>query len=94
MEDKQTMEPAIIMHIPRDWLTGVPVEELTLQQIFRKGLYQFQVERALELYRDGVGSLGYIATRLGLSKWELAQEARRRGIDPTFSEETVREELA
>jgi hypothetical protein len=88
------MEPAITMHIPRDWLTGVPTEELTLQQIFRKGLHLYQIERALELYRDGVGSLGYIATQLGLSKQDLAQEARRRGIEPNFSEETVQEELA
>jgi predicted HTH domain antitoxin len=89
-----SMEQALTMRIPRDWLTGVPQEELTLQQIFRKGLYQYQVERALELYRDGVGSLGYIAARLGLSKRDLAQEARRRGIEPAFSEETVQEELA
>ena len=82
------------MRIPRDWLTGVPVEELVLQQIFRKGLYQYRVDRALELYRDGVGSLGYIAEQLGLSKRDLAQEARRRGIEPVFSEETVQEELA
>ena len=88
------MDQAIIMHIPREWLTGVPIEELTLQQIFRKGLQQFRVERALDLYRDGVGSLGYLAQQLDLSKWELAREARRRGLEPAFSEETVQEELA
>lgn len=88
------MEPSITMKIPRDWLTGVPMEELTLQQIFRKGLHQYQTDRALELYRDGVGTLGYIAAQLGLSKRDLAQEAKRRGIEPVFSEETVREELA
>ena len=88
------MEQTITIKIPRDWLSGVPMEDLALQQIFRKGLYQYQVERALGLYRDGVGSLGYIAAQLGLSKRELAQEARRRGIEPAFSEETVREELA
>jgi predicted HTH domain antitoxin len=88
------MEQAIIMHIPREWLTGVPIEELTLQHIFRMGLQQFRVERALDLYRDGVGSLGYLARQLELPKWELAREARRRGLEPDFSEETVQEELA
>lgn len=88
------MEQTVAMHIPRDWLEGVPEEPLTLQQIFRLGLYQYKVERALSLYRDGVGSLGYIAEQLGLSKRDLIREARRRGIEPDFSEETVQEELA
>jgi predicted HTH domain antitoxin len=94
MEGKPSMEQQITIRIPRAWLAGVPVEERTLQDIFRKGLHQYRVERALELYRDGVGSLGYIAAQLGLSKRDLAQEARRRGIAPALSEETVREELA
>jgi hypothetical protein len=45
-------------------------------------------------YRDGVGSLGYIAEQLGLSKRDLIREARMRGIEPDFSEETGQEELA
>ncbi|MFQ5814146.1 MAG: hypothetical protein ACE5I2_13305 [Anaerolineae bacterium] len=69
-------------------------EQTTLEQVFDLGLYQCKVERALALYRDGVGSLGYIAEQLGLSKRDLIQEARMRGIEPDFSEETVQEELA
>ncbi len=88
------MEKTIAMEIPRHWLEGVPEEPVTLQQIFRLGLYQYKVERALALYRDGVGSLGYIAEQLGLSKRDLIREARIRGIEPDFSEETVQEELA
>jgi len=88
------MEQTVVMQIPRQWLEGIPEEQTTLQQIFRLGLYQYKVERALALYRDGVGSLGYIAEQLGLSKRDLIREARMRGIEPDFSEETVQEELA
>jgi predicted HTH domain antitoxin len=88
------MEQTIVMQIPREWLEGISEEQTTLQQIFRLGLYQYKVERALALYRDGVGSLGYIAEQLGLSKRDLIREARMRGIEPDFSEKTVQEELA
>jgi hypothetical protein len=88
------MEQTIVMQIPRQWLEGISEEQTTLQQIFRLGLYQYKVERALALYRDGVGSLGYIAEQVGLSKRDLIREARMRGIEPDFSEETVQEELA
>jgi dsDNA-specific endonuclease/ATPase MutS2 len=88
------MEKTVEMHIPDRWLEGVPDEPLALQQIFRLGLHQYKVERALALYGDGVGSLGYIAEQLGLSKRDLIREARMRGIEPAFSERTVQEELA
>jgi len=87
------MEKKVEMHIPAQWLEGIPDEPITLQQIFRLGLAQYKVQRALVLYRDGVGSLGYIAEKLGLSKRDLIQEARMRGIEPAFSERTVQEEL-
>lgn len=88
------MEPTVEMQVPRSWLDGIPDEPLTLQQIFRLGLYQYKVERAINLYRAGVGSLGYIAEQLGLSKRDLIREARLRGIEPDFSEQTVEEELS
>ena len=89
-----SVQETITMQIPRRWLEGIPEEPMTLQQIFRLGLYQYKVERALALYRDGAGSLGYIAEQVGLSKRDLIREARARGIEPDFSEETLREDLA
>lgn len=83
------MESTIDMKVPRQWLEGIPEEQTTLQQIFRMGIYQYKVEKALRLYREGVGSLGYIAEQLGLSKRDLIREARVRGIEPDVSEETV-----
>jgi len=94
MQGESQMESTIAMEVPRQWLEGIPEEQMTLQQIFRMGLHQYKVQRALRLYREGIGSLGYIADYLGLSKRDLIQEARTRGIEPDFSEETVREELA
>ncbi len=40
------MEQMVAMEIPRAWLEGIADEPLTLQEIFRKGLYQYKVERA------------------------------------------------
>ncbi|RME60810.1 MAG: hypothetical protein D6790_08730 [Caldilineae bacterium] len=87
-------EKTITVEIPDDWLEGVSEEEITFRQIFRLGLRQYKLERALTLYREGVGSLGYIAERLGLSKRDLIHEARRQGLLPEFTEETVQEELS
>lgn len=87
------MEQTVAMEIPRAWLQGIAEEPLTLQEIFRKGLYHYKVERAIRLYREGVGSLGYLAEQLDLPKRELIREMRQRGIDPTFSAESVEEDL-
>ncbi|GBC96752.1 hypothetical protein HRbin16_02561 [bacterium HR16] len=87
------MKRAVAVQIPLDWLEGIPPESTTLQHIFRMGLYHYKVERAIAMYRDGVGSLGYIAEQLGLSKRDLIREARLRGIVPDVSEETIREEI-
>jgi hypothetical protein len=88
------MKQNITVQIPHDWLEGVPEEELLLKHIFRLGVHQYKVERALQLYCDGVGSLGYIAEQLGLEKQALIREARLHNIEPEFSEQTIQEELA
>lgn len=88
------MEHNITIKVPDDWMEGLPREELALQQIFRLGVQRYKVERALQLYRDGVGSIGYIAEKIGLDKQRLIREARLHDLSPEFSEETVNEELA
>lgn len=74
-------------------MEGLPREELALQQIFRLGVARYKVERAIQLYRDGVGSLGYIAEKMGLDKQSLIREARLHDLSPDFSEQTIREDL-
>ena len=88
------MEQDLTVKIPRTWIKGLPEEELTLKQIIRLGIYQYTVERAIQLYRDGVGSLGYVAEQMGLNKQDLIREARHHNIDPEYSEQTVEEELS
>ncbi len=88
------MEQTIDVKIPRIWMEGLPEEELTLKHIFRLGVNQYKVERAIQLYSDGVGSLGYIADKLGLDKQELIRKTRLQGVEPAFSDKTVQEELA
>lgn len=86
------MEQTVTIRIPRGLIAGVPEEELTLQYVFRLGIYHYKVERAIQLYQNDVGSLGYIAEQMNLPKQELIREFLVRGIEPDFSEETFREE--
>lgn len=89
------MGKSITMEIPEQWLEGLDVDRsLVMQEIIQLGVYQFKIRRALEMYLARVGSLGYIAEKLGLSKRQLVEEARQRGLDPFYDEQTVQEELA
>lgn len=88
------VEQTVAVKVPRAWLEGVSDEPLMLQEIFRTGLYHHKVERALRLYREGIGSLGYLAEQLGIPKRELIREARQRGIDSGFSAESAQEDLS
>lgn len=87
------MEEDVTVRIPRGWIKGLPEGELTLKQIIRLDIHQYKVERGIQLYRDGVGSLGYVAEQVGLNKQDLIREARNHNIDPEFSEQTIEEEL-
>jgi predicted HTH domain antitoxin len=88
------MEKVISVEIPEQWLQGLDWDQRTVvQEIIQLGTRQLKIRRALELYQAGAGSLGYVAERVGLSKRDLIREARSRGIEPPFDEQTVREEL-
>lgn len=87
------MSQFITIQIPHDWIEGVPHEELTLKEIIRMGIHEYKVKRAIRLYQEGIGSLGYIAEQIGVSKQDLIHEFRLRNITPEFTEATVSEEL-
>jgi hypothetical protein len=88
------MEKTVRVEIPEEWLQDLEWDQATvMQEIIQLGVYQFKVRRALEMVLAGTGSLGYIAEKTGLSKRDLIREARSRGIEPSFDEQTVREEL-
>lgn len=87
------MEEDVTVRIPRGWIKRLPEEELTLKQIVRLGIHQYKVERGIQLYRDGVGSLGYVAEQTGRNQQDLIREARNHNIDPEYSKQTIEEEL-
>jgi predicted HTH domain antitoxin len=87
------MSQLVTIQIPQDWIEGIPEEDLTLKEIFRMGIHEYKVKRAIQLYKEGVGSLGYIAEKIGVLKHDLIREFRLRHIEPEFSESTLKEEL-
>jgi predicted HTH domain antitoxin len=88
------MAKVVTVEIPEQWLQGLDWDQTTMiQEIIQLGLYQFKVRRALDMYQAGASSLGYVAEKAGLSKRDLIREARARGIEPAFDEQTVSEEL-
>jgi hypothetical protein len=94
-EGEETMEQPITLEIPQQWVQGLDWgQTAVMEEIIQLGAYQLKLRRALEMYRAGAGSLGYVAAKTGLSKRDLIREARLRGIEPSFDEQTVREELA
>jgi predicted HTH domain antitoxin len=88
------MDGMISVEVPQEWFEGLKAEqEAVIQEVVRLGIYEFKLRRALEMYQAGGGSLGYVASQVGLNKSDLVIEARSRGIEPPFDEQTVREEL-
>ena len=87
------MSQLVTIQVPEDWIRGLPIEDLTLKEIFRMGIYEYKIKRAIRLYKEGIGSLGYIADNVGVLKQNLIYEFRLRNIKPDFSDATLKEEL-
>ncbi len=87
------MSQLITIQVPQDWVEGVPDEDVTLKEIFRMGLREYKINRAVQLYKNGIGSIGYISEKMCFLKQDLIREFRLRNILPEFSEETLKEEL-
>ena len=67
--------------------------EKAIKHIFELGLTQLKIDQAIRLYKQGGMSIGYAAQLAGIPKQEMFRQARVRGIEPSFSEQTLREEL-
>ncbi len=65
-----------------------------LRDFILLGFHEFKLQEALRLYQLGEVSLGYAAETVGVSKRELVQYAKSRGIEPGWDEEILAEELA
>ena len=68
------MEQELMVKIPRNWMKGLPDEELTLKQIIRLGIHQYRMERALQLLRDDVGSRDMWRSRRGWTSKILSKQ--------------------
>ncbi len=88
------MSQLITIQVPQDWIKGIPEEELTLKEIFYMGIHEYKIKRAIQLYLEGMGSVGYIAEKMDLLKQDLIQELCLRNIDPEFSQTTLDEEFS
>ena len=85
----------VTVNIPEDLISDIEkVRPEEWEEIVRLGLRQYRIERALAMYRAGVGSLGYVAEKWGIPKQELIRAARARGVEPEYDEKMVQEELA
>lgn len=52
-----------------------------------------KVYLAIELYREGIVSLGKAAEIAGVSKWEMMEILASKGIPLQYSEEDLREDV-
>ena len=68
-------------------------DQAAFLEILGLGLEEYRMQRALSLYRQGLGTLGYVADLVGISKRELMERARRRGVLPQYDERFVEQDL-
>ena len=91
-ERKMAEMIAMQMQVPREWLPDLKDQAVFLE-ILGLGLEEYRMQRALNLYQQGVGTLGYVADLVGISKRELMEHARRRGVLPQYDERFVEQDL-
>jgi hypothetical protein len=65
-----------------------------LIEILKRGLRELKIEQALAQYSRGGTSFGAAAQQAGVSQSELARYTYAQGMEPSFSEETLAEELS
>ena len=70
-----------------------PATQDFLIELLERGLRELRVERALERYARGGMSFGAAAQQAGVSQSDLSRFAYARGMEPSFSAETLTEEL-
>jgi len=84
----------ITLEVPKEWVKDLSRDKTSLLEIFRMGLMEYRIRQAINLYRGGLGSLGYVAEVVGLPRRVLLEEARKYGLEPDYDEESLREDLS
>ena len=81
------------LEIPQEWMDDLH-DRATLLEVLSLGMEERRVRRALALYRQGAGSMGYVAELVGISKRVLMEGARRRGVLPRYDEHFAEQDLS
>jgi len=80
--------------IPEDLMHELDVRPDRLREVILLGLRQLKLNEVLLLYKQGVVSFGRAAELANLSRQDMIQQARAAGIEPRWSDEMLRAELA
>jgi hypothetical protein len=65
-----------------------------LVEVLERGLCDLKIERILKQYARGELTSSAAAHQVGVSQSELARHAYARGMEPSFSAETLAEEMS
>ncbi len=84
----------ITISLPNELVQRLKRNRRQLPEILRLGLQQQErIRIALELYQDNQASIGRAARIAGLTVMEMMEEAAKRGVEPHWDEEMIRQEL-
>lgn len=70
-----------------------PMDSRYICQLIDLGMKQIKMENALVLLKKGSVSIGYAAKIADVTMDEMSTFAYAKGLIPTFSQETLKEEL-
>ncbi len=80
--------------IPEEFINDFELRRGMLREVLLLGLHQLRMNEALLLYKQSVVSFGRAAELAKLSRQEMIQQVRVAGVEPRWSEDMLRSELA
>lgn len=84
----------IQVEIPEDLAKDLEAKDQRyIGHLLSLGFKQVKMQEALTLIRNGQASIGYGAEYAGVSAEEMTKFAYAHGLKPTYSEDTMHEEL-
>ena len=82
----------IKLEIPEDILKNVDIKDPSqLEEIFRIGIKQIKIEKALHSYNEGKISLAKAAELEDISLSEMMMQASARGLKPSYDKKMIEE---
>ena len=80
--------------IPEELFHDFDARRDQLREVILLGLRQLKINELLLLHKQGVVSIGRAAELATLSRQDMIQQARAAGIEPRWSKNMLRAELA